>query len=117
MSVQLYTVTKFMQEFVQDGRAWPVEGLSGIVAEARKQGARVYVDFLAGPDEVYEVNSKNVRAAVNEVEECFVRIHWKDGAKDWMYVIPSNDEDWLCDYTYNNRMERLIEGHIPDDIG
>ena len=102
-----YEPSSYTRERADKGELWELKGLATIVAKAREQGMRVYVDFDEGDEAIEEITSKTARMAVCEVDVAYLRFV-RDGEHiGAVMVIPSNDEDWLSDYHVS--LESLID--------
>ena len=99
--------------WTRENAAFPCKGLAGIVSEARKLGYRAFVDFGEGVADLEEVTHRTVRFAVHEMDETILLFIDHDGYRvGWIHVIPSNDEDWLCDHTVSDWLTSLVEEYV-----
>ncbi|RLB66577.1 MAG: hypothetical protein DRH08_05815 [Deltaproteobacteria bacterium] len=90
----------------KEGSLWPCKGLSSLVSGAKRLGYDAVVDF--GEDYALKITSKTVRRAVHEVDIAWVRFYEGSEYKGSIMVIPSNDGDWLSDYTTQEWLDKLI---------
>lgn len=111
-----YQPSKYISELHAAGRLWPCPGLSNLVLRLQKAGYEVAIDMSDdGIPELEQVNSKNVVRAVNEVDMANLWV-MKDGERSGVIlVIPSNDGDWLTDYSYR-QSDLEFQRHMEETL-
>ncbi len=114
--IEKYVQTEYMKKYIAKHNIKPLKGLSKIVSQMQKLGytALLEIDYDEGQYEI--VNSRNVNQAVQEIDMstinfCILQDNGKCHWCAWMSVIPSNGEEWLCDYgTGNPHLGGIIDG-------
>lgn len=113
-----YEPSKYTAARDANGRLWPCTGLASLVAAARAEGWTVAIDLgpdgAGDPEDFEEITFDTARLAVQEVDEALLRFIKEGERTQRMLVIPSNGEDWCCDYTLGagEFLDRLVHKHV-----
>ena len=111
-----YEPGEWAKKRLADGKLWECKGLACIVSEARKNGFVVTVDHGDGYPDEYTITSKTARMAVQEMDEVFIYFRKEGMARQWIWVIAENDDDyeWICDHTIGEWFDALIKACTND---
>ncbi|MCB1504498.1 MAG: hypothetical protein KDJ47_05935 [Hyphomicrobiaceae bacterium] len=109
-----YEPSKHILKVAAEGRLWECKGLPELVRAANEAGISVKIDLGDGDSQWETVTADSVVMAVNEVDEANLSFHNPEkNSYGGMLVIPSNGDDWCCDYHAAGWLQRLVEEHTP----
>lgn len=78
-----------------------------LLREARCEGFHAFQTY-DGEEMNVTYSDENVMDVVDSVADSVIHFKNKQGQKFWVYVIPSNDEDVICDYASFEHAERIM---------
>lgn len=83
-----------------------------ILEEAFRLGYKVEIDDGDG-ERVVQTDMAMAKETVEFVDECSVYIHYGENQEDWMFVIPTTDDDgWASDFSTGGFVEKEWEKHL-----